>query len=147
MWPWQQIDTNKRGLEYTKICGRACLPKQVSACASKREQPPEGKEEISKDSQTAFNTGKIFWLMEKHSRNDEATHMLEENRNYSLGTDGNFSGRLILRATEQLLLCSKALLMTLSDKLGARQSLLIIFYLRLIFKQKWRPTLYCSSNK
>lgn len=71
--------------------------------------------------------------MEKHSRNDEATHMLEENRNYSVGTDGNFSGRLILRATEQLLLCSKALLMTLSDKLGARQSLLIIFYLRLIF--------------
>lgn len=149
MWPWQQIDTNKRGLEYTKMCGRACLPKQVSACASKRKQPPEGKEEISKDSQTAFNTGKIFWLMEKHSRNDEAMHMIEENKKDSLGTDGNFrkSRRLILRATQQLLLCFKALLRTVSDQLGARQSLLIIFYLQLILKQKWRPTVYCSLNK
>lgn len=73
--------------------------------------------------------------------------MLEENKNDSLGTDGNFSGRLILRAREQLLLYFKALFMTLSDQLGASQSLLIIFYLQLNLKQKWRPTVYCSSNK
>lgn len=49
-------------LKYTKMCGRAFLPKQVSTHALKDEQPKEGKKKISKDTQTAFYTSKMFGL-------------------------------------------------------------------------------------
>lgn len=48
----------------------------------------------------------------------------------------NFTGELVLRATEQLLLLYKALFMTLSSKLVASLFLLILCYLQLKFKQK-----------
>lgn len=56
----QQIAANKRVLEYTKMCGHAFFPQQFSAHFLKEEQPKEGKKEIFRETQTRFNTTKIF---------------------------------------------------------------------------------------